>query len=135
MSNTTTIPTAPTRADIAHIVTTVFDDACVDPSVIEEIWAAIVQRHSEPVEILSKTHQAQAPVAWNVGGRLCHSHPSLDKQSTTGPKAIPLYATSPQLRNLSDDEISECWNSKLWKSASPHHEFARAILAKAREKV
>jgi hypothetical protein len=69
MSATVTIPTTPTRADIAHIVSAVFDDACEDVSVIEEIWAAIVHRHSQPVEIISQTSHSigQVAVSFTVG--------------------------------------------------------------------
>jgi len=92
--------------------------------------------HNIALEAELKALREQKPVAWDAGILTrYHPDPYYNKEKHY-PNIKPLYAdpVPPVLRDLSDAEISACWHSKLWKSESPHHEFARAIIKAAREK-
>ena len=84
---------------------------------------------------MSNEQQAQELVAWryrflseNGSGLWIFSLKEPVVGDTTRVTVQPLY-TAPPLRDLSDEEIMDCW-----KCQKPI-KFARAILAKAREKV
>jgi len=80
----------------------------------------------------TKEQQTQEPVVWRYQDSRGHyRYRSYVKGFDADYKIlrpVPLYA-APPLRDLSDEEIMDCW-----KCQKPV-QFARAILAKAREKV
>ena len=83
------------------------------------------EQEQEPVAFINaeqRTFEWAKPTSWHT-------------PTVVNLPKIPLY-THPQRPwvDLTDKEIEACWNKDLWKAQQPHNIFARAVLAKSKEK-
>lgn len=89
-------------------------------------------------EVLAQPEQE--PVAWQFmnGSNFRKRRPDdfADLDSDGLPYWKPLYTTPPQRTwvDLTDKEIEAIWHKDLWKNKKPHHDFAKAIEAKLKDK-
>jgi hypothetical protein len=79
--------------------------------------------------------QEQEPVAWVCMNNKKHDIDFDQPEIDAMPVGTMLY-THPQRTwvDLTDEEIEAIWHKDLWKSKKPHHDFARAIEAKLKDK-